>query len=148
MSIDLEQNTVTYAQLSTPNAEFGFTCNAAVPDASVRTPSFQRVWMVIYLAKVTINDPAAPTLGQAGVRGAARAGRSRRLASGADAVAVSASDASGIKRTGITIDTRRQRADQVCDYTRPRPCSGAGDVGPVSKRGLARPSFPDAGQSR
>lgn len=119
--IDPAQNTVTYAQLSTPNVEFGFTCNAAVPDACARNPSSHRVWMVIYDATVTIEDPAAPALGQAsgGLLGPGGPGGWHQ---GTETVAVSASDASGIKRTGITIDTSRQWADQACDYTRTRPC--------------------------
>jgi hypothetical protein len=77
--------------------------------------------MVIYDAKVTIDDPAAPALGQASgaLLGPGGPGGWHQ---GTETAAVSASDASGIKRTGITIDTSRQWADQVCDYTRPRPC--------------------------
>ena len=119
--VDPDQNTVTYAQLSTPNVEFGFTCTGVSPDACARNPSLHRVWMVVYDATVKIEDPAAPALGPASgaLLGPGGPGGWHQ---GTETVAVSASDASGIKRTGITIDTSRHWADQVCDYTRPRPC--------------------------
>jgi hypothetical protein len=77
--------------------------------------------MVVYDATVTIDDPVVPALGQAtgALLGPGGPGGWHK---GTEAVAVSASDASGIKRTGITIDASRQWADQVCDYTRTRPC--------------------------
>jgi hypothetical protein len=117
-------NVVVYPQLSTPSVEFGFTCQET---ACSRNPIEHQVWMVVYDATVTIDDPAAPTLGEptGALLGPGGAGGWHK---GTETVSVGASDASGIRRTVVTIGASRKTADQACDYTRPRPCPPAVDA--------------------
>jgi len=78
--------------------------------------------MVIYDATVTIDDPAAPVLAPptGTLRGSGGPGGWHK---GPETLTINASDVSGIKRTVVTIDANRHDAvDQVCDYTRLRPC--------------------------
>jgi hypothetical protein len=121
------ENLVVYAQLTTPSVVFGFTCQAAGTAVCSRNPISHRVWMVVYDATVTIDDPALPVLGpQSGaLLGPGGPGGWHK---GPETVSVRASDASGIKRTAITIDASRQSIDQICDYTRPRPCPPSVDT--------------------
>jgi hypothetical protein len=121
------ENVVIYPQLSTAGVEFGFICQATPPDSCIGGVNFHGVWMVIYDATVTIDDPALPVLGQpSGVLlGPGGPGGWHK---GPETVSVRASDASGIRRTAITIGASRQSIDQVCDYTRPRPCPPSVDA--------------------
>ncbi|MDX6707834.1 MAG: hypothetical protein QOI48_3680 [Solirubrobacteraceae bacterium] len=121
------ENLVVYPQLSTSGIEFGFTCQAPAPEPCNQDSVEHHVWMVVYDATVTIDDPALPVLGQpSGVLlGPGGPGGWHK---GPETVSVRASDASGIKRTAITIGASRQSIDQVCDYTRPRPCPPSVDA--------------------
>jgi hypothetical protein len=121
------ENVVVHPQLNTTGIEFGFTCQAVAPDLCLRNPVSHYVWMVVYDATVTIDDPAAPVLGQpsGALLGPGGPGGWHK---GTETVSVRASDASGIKRTAVTINASRQSADQVCDYTRPRPCPPSVDA--------------------
>jgi hypothetical protein len=121
------ENRVVYAQLTTPGVVFGFTCQAAGTAACSRNPISHRVWMVVYDATVTIDDPAAPVLEppSGALLGPGGPGGWHK---GPETASVRASDASGIRRTAITIGASRQSIDQVCDYTRPRPCPPSVDA--------------------
>jgi hypothetical protein len=114
-------NYVTYANLDTSSVSFRLRCDAA-PFTCLSGTSQRQAWIALYAATAQIVDPVAPVLGTPSgslVDDSSHAGWHR----GVESLSVPASDSSGIKATGVSIDgTAVAAVDQSCDFTQMRPC--------------------------
>ena len=118
-------NSVVYSQLGTSSVDFGFVCEPTSASACGQDLVQHQVWMVIYDATVTIEDPVGPVLGPA--TGALfGSGGSGGWHKGVESAGVGASDASGIARTAVKVGGSSYGVvGQACDYTQVRPCPGS-----------------------
>lgn len=99
----------------------GITCQAPGEDECVTGATLHKVWAVLYGAKVTLEDGAAPTLG--GPSGSLWTAP-RGLVSGTQSVAVSAQDlGGGVRGIALSVDGNVVLGyGTSCDYTYAQPC--------------------------
>ncbi|MDW5593023.1 hypothetical protein VSS74_01650 [Conexibacter stalactiti] len=108
----------TYNGLDTTSLSWGISCRASIGECTTGT-SLRSAWAIVYGATFTVSDPDPPQLSP--LAGGLADGR--RWRTGTEQAEINASDASGIKRLELLVDSGVvSAANQSCSYDRMRPC--------------------------